>query len=125
MAQQQPWDTEFYEDSRGRRPCVDWLGSLPGRDRSRIDHSIALLEAAGPLLPSKYCDRVRGKLYELKTSVARMEYRIFYFSVTGRKFILLHGFIKKSQKTPRQEIEAAVSEMNDYVARQGRRKHGE
>ena len=48
--------------------------------------------------------------------------RVFYFFVKNDTFVLLHHFRKKSQKTPRREIEKAKSERNDYLNRNKRAK---
>ena len=46
-------------------------------------------------------------------------HRILYFAFTGRKFVLLHGFTKKTEKTPVREIEIAVRRMEEYLLRKG------
>jgi hypothetical protein len=51
---------------------------------------------------------------ELRASASRF----FYFAFTGRRFVILHGYRKKSQKAPRREIEAALRRMDGYVERQ-------
>jgi phage-related protein len=43
---------------------------------------------------------------------------VLYFAFTGRRVILLHGFIKKTEKTPLNEIEIAEKRMNDFINRQ-------
>ena len=45
--------------------------------------------------------------------------RVFYFCWRGDRFVLLHQFRKKSQKTPRREIERAKAERDDWLARKG------
>ena len=45
--------------------------------------------------------------------------RLIYFFFTGRRIIFLHGFQKKTQRTPRREIEIARRRMNDYLAQEG------
>jgi phage-related protein len=54
------------------------------------------------------------KLRELRVSHARGISRIFYLVGPGPSFVLLHGFTKKTQKTPRHEIDLAVARMNQY-----------
>lgn len=44
-------------------------------------------------------------------------YRIFYFAYTGKFVILLHGFQKKTQKTPKKEIEIAEARMQDFLSK--------
>jgi phage-related protein len=45
--------------------------------------------------------------------------RIFFFYWKGNKFVLLHHFIKKTQKTPQREIEQARLKMKDFIERHG------
>jgi len=44
--------------------------------------------------------------------------RIFYFSYTGKRFVLLHAFLKKTDKTPPAEIDIAEKRMQDFINRQ-------
>jgi phage-related protein len=44
--------------------------------------------------------------------------RILYFTHTGKKFVLLHGFTKKTNKTPQREIEIAEERMKDYLSQE-------
>ena len=64
---------------------------------------------------------VKGKygtdLYELRIKFASDIARIFYFTYYNNKFVLLHGFIKKTKKTPIQEIMRAKEYMEDYKRR--------
>ncbi|MDP3298104.1 MAG: type II toxin-antitoxin system RelE/ParE family toxin [Thermodesulfovibrionia bacterium] len=57
------------------------------------------------------------KLFEIRIKDKTNIHRILYFTFTGRKFVLLHGFTKKTEKTPRGEIETALKRMNDYLSR--------
>jgi phage-related protein len=62
---------------------------------------------------------VRGKLWELRVRAGRARYRILYFAFVGQRFVLLHGFVKKTANTPRREIEIAERRMVDFIARPG------
>jgi phage-related protein len=59
------------------------------------------------------------KLYEIRIRVRvdRNNFRVIYFVYTDRRFIMLHGFQKKTQKTPRKELEIAHKYMEDFLAR--------
>ena len=70
---------------------------------------VNLLEKFGHLLGMPHSRKISSKLFELRIRGAK-EVRIFYTLKTD-KIYLLHGFIKKTQKTPRQEIEKAVNRM--------------
>lgn len=58
---------------------------------------------------------IGDKLYELRVD----DIRVFFFYVIGNKIVLLHGFIKKTNKTPQTEIDRAKAEMKDYQRRYG------
>jgi len=73
---------------------------------------------------SSACRRnIKGhrKLWELRVQVAKSAYRVFYFAHTGRHFVMLHTFLKKTQKTPRQEIAIAERRMEKLLEREADR----
>ncbi len=57
----------------------------------------------------------------------KVQRRLLYFPAPGRKFVMLHGFVKKTQKTPPKEIEIAEQRMRDYTNRleKPKQKEGE
>jgi len=57
---------------------------------------------------------IKEKLWELRIKSASDISRIFYFVHTGKDLVLLHGFIKKTQKTPSKEIQTANKYLEDY-----------
>lgn len=62
--------------------------------------------------------QIRGKIRELRIKDNQGAIRVLYFTYTGRRFILLHGFIKKAEKTPVKDIELAENRMNDFITRE-------
>ncbi len=80
---------------------------------------IDLLSDQGVLLKEPYTRQIRGKIRELRVKDHLGHIRVLYFTVTGRRFVLLHGFLKKTDKTPEREIEIAEKRMNDYLQRFG------
>ena len=62
---------------------------------------------------------IEGKLWELREESNTNIYRILYVFFTGKRIILLHGFTKKTQKTPRREIELALKYLSRYEAIEG------
>lgn len=60
---------------------------------------------------------MRGKIWEVRVEHDRVQRRLLYFPATERKFVMLHGFVKKTQKTPAKEIEVAEQRMRDYMTR--------
>jgi len=59
-----------------------------------------------------------SKLYEPRWKAKDKQHRVAYVASSGRKFVLLHGFVKKSQRTPRQELHVARARRQDYERRQ-------
>jgi len=114
-----PWTVEYYRDERGRYPVREFLDSLPPDDQARILQTARLLEDFGLQLGAPYVKAVRGKLWELRVRASRARYRVLYFAFVGQRFILLHGFVKKTTKTPRREIETAERRMAEFMDRQG------
>ncbi|MBA7715287.1 hypothetical protein ES703_124328 [subsurface metagenome] len=80
---------------------------------ARLLKTINLLEEFGIELGAEYVDHIRGKIWELRAS----RYRVLYFAFTGRRFVLLRVFMKKTKKTPGREIAIAEHRLRDYVAR--------
>jgi hypothetical protein len=59
-----------------------------------------------------------GKLWELRFQGQDLKYRFIYFAHSGRRFIVLHGFCKKTKKTPIRELNIARGRIQDYLERQ-------
>jgi phage-related protein len=116
MGEQPQWRIEFYQDPQGRRPVEEWLLGLDPKDRARVRRAFGLLEAYGLQLGMPYARHLRGKLWELRITSGRRDYRALYAAVVGRRFVLLHGFSKKGPKTPARDLESAERRLADYQA---------
>jgi phage-related protein len=95
----------FYKSESGREPVIDWLEKLDSHERLKIGEDLQTLQYRWPLgMPLV---RSLGKgLWELRTKLPTRISRII-FVVQGGYIILLHGFIKKTEKTPPREIAIA------------------
>jgi len=113
------WEIEFYKDSNGKEPLTDFLSNLPIKTRARVVKLIDLLAEYGVLLKEPYTRQIKSKIRELRVKDNLGHIRVFYFTFTGRRFVLLHGFLKKTDKTPPKEIELAEKRMNDFIERYG------
>ena len=111
------WEIVAYQDERACQPVNDFIASLPQKDQARVYWTLDLLREFGLDLRMPYARPVRGKLWELRIQSGRNIYRIFYFAHTGRRFVLLHTFQKKTRKTPRKELAIAERRLNDVLAR--------
>lgn len=107
--------------SNGKIPVQDFLYSLEPKLRAKAFKDMELLQKLGNDLREPYVKSVKGKenkgLYELRIKFSSDIARIFYFTYYNNKCILLHGFIKKTMKTPKNEIERARKYMEDYKRR--------
>jgi len=112
------WTVEYYRDSKGNEPVADFIDALPNETQAKVFRIIDLLGEYGVLLKEPYTKQIRGKIRELRVKDHQGAIRVLYFTYTGRRFILLHGFIKKTEKTPLREIELAEKRMNDFINRQ-------
>jgi len=87
---------------------------LNAKQRSNIFEAMDLLENFGIELREPYVKYLDEKIYELRVRDQDGIYRILYFAAKGRRFIMLHGFTKKTQKTPRKEIEIALKRKKEF-----------
>lgn len=107
---QRSWVIQFYQDGRGRIPVEDFLNTLPERERLEVLRVIDLLEIYGLTLGMPHARPIAG-MWELRAGPDR----VFYVAITGRRFILLHGYRKKTQAAPQQEIETARRRWADLL----------
>lgn len=111
------WEIEYYETERGRCPIREFINSLDTKSKAKVARTIDLLEQFGINLGIPYAKHVEEELWELRTRVGTMQYRIIYFLFTGKVFILLHGFIKKSGRIPKRDLEIARDRRDDFLLR--------
>lgn len=108
------YEVVFYERANGRAPAQEFLDSLPIRLREKTLRSLRLLQELGPQLRGEETEHIRDGLFELRTKFGSDITRVFYFFFVGQKIVVTGGFIKKSQKTPRREIERALRCKRDW-----------
>jgi len=108
----------FYTTIDGKCPVREFLDSLSGKVAQKLLWTLKLLEDL-EFLPSIYFKKLAGTdgIWECRVQYSSNIYRIFCFFDTHSVVILTHGFIKKTQKTPRQEIERAEKYRKDFLSR--------
>lgn len=116
-----PWSIEYYRSGKGKYPVEEFIASLEAKSRARIARTLDLLEEFGIELAMPYARYLEKQLWELRVRHGRNRYRIIYFLPTGKTFILLHGFSKKTDIVPRADLEIAQNRRDDYLSR-GREK---
>lgn len=106
----------FYETTRGESFTEDFTISLSVRVRAKIARWLKMLEEYGPDLPRPFADIIKGPIRELRIVFGSNEYRFLYF-FSRKNIIITHGFIKKTDKVPQNEIERAERLMLDFQLR--------
>lgn len=112
------WSVEFYVDDKGRAPVDEFLESLDKRTYARFLWSIEQLRVRNVNARLPLVRQVDGKIWELREESNTNIYRILYVFFTGRRIVLLHGFAKKTQKLPRQEMDIARQRMERFLERE-------
>ncbi len=116
------YEVEFYYDKHGKSEIVQYLDLLKEKsktsktdriNREKILTYIGALAKYGTRIGKPYVKHIDGEIWELRP----LGNRIFFFYYKDNKFVLLHHFIKKTQKTPPKEIEKAKNNLKDFIER--------
>lgn len=100
----------FYRTDSGREPVREWLKNLDLADRKVIGEDIKDAEFSWPIgMP--LVRSLGGGLWEVRSSLPHGRIARVLFCVAGQQMVLLHGFIKKTQKTPKPDIDLALKRM--------------
>ena len=101
------FEIEFYEKADGTAPVKEFLESLDIKMRAKMLMSIELLKYGGYQLREPYSKSLDDGILELRAKSGNNISRVLYFFVIGETAVLTNGFIKKTTKTPKNEIECA------------------
>ena len=97
----------FFRSNSGREPVREWLHRLPIEDRKILGEDIKDVEFSWPIgMP--LVRALGGGLWEVRSSLTRGRIGRVLFCVEAKCMVLLHGFVKKTQKTPQRDIELAL-----------------
>ena len=114
------FDVFFYKDKDGNSPLLEYIQELTSKTdkdsrikATKIQDHIKYLERVGGQAMEPYAKHLDGEIYELKP----IRDRILYAAWDDESFILLHNFVKKTQKTPRREVDRAKRNLADYRER--------
>lgn len=117
------YSINFYKDKNGREPLKEYLTELGNKTdkNSRINFNkireyIKILAEYGTRAGEPFVKHISGDIWELRP----LRNRILFFAYDGKRFILLSHFVKKTQRTPKREIEKAESLLKEYKERSGK-----
>ena len=111
------YNTIFYETADGRIPAKEFLLSLDYDMRAKMIRTLELLQKNGPELREPYSKELEEGIFELRAKFGTNISRLLYFFDDGKLVLLTNGFVKKTQKTPKQELNLAKTYRADYYAR--------
>jgi phage-related protein len=105
----------FYCTAAGKEPVREWLKALDEADRRIVGQDIATAEFGWPVgMP--VCRSLGKGLYEIRSDLTEGRIARVIFCVTAQRMVLLHGFIKKTQKTPNKELDLALKRMKEVTS---------
>ncbi len=111
------YEIHFYKDRNGKEPVKEYIAGLASRkDKdsriklNKIMDYIKILSEYGTQAGEPYIKHLDGDIWELRP----LRDRVLFAAWDGSGFVLLHVFMKQTQKTPRREIERAKKNLTDY-----------
>ena len=119
------YDIDFYEDEHGNSDVQNFIKELREKSETSKDAKINfnkvvayidMLEEMGTRVGEPVTKHLDGEIWELRP----LSNRILYAYYDNDTFVLLHHFLKKTQKTPKREIDKAKREIEDYKRRKGK-----
>ena len=109
---ERPLAVVFFATGTGAEPVREWLLGLPKSDRKTIGEDILAVQYAWPF-GKPLVDSLGGGLWKVRTRLATRIARTL-FIIVDDEIVLLHGFIKKDQKTPKPELDLARQRQRQY-----------
>jgi len=104
----------FFENENGDVPAEDFINSLDVKMIAKIYRLLVMISENGTNLREPYSKHLDDGIFELRAKVGSDIARILYFFFVGKRVIVTNGFIKKTQKTPKSEIDKAKAFRKEY-----------
>jgi len=111
------WKVLLYTTPQGNKPVNEFIRSLELKAKTKVYNALELLKNYGVSVGSPHIKKLTGtELWELRI-LGSDSIRILYIAITGKTFLLLHGFKKKKDKTPSKEISIAEERFTEFRSR--------
>ena len=108
----------FYDLPNGELPAEKFMLTLDKKMRAKLIRAINIIKERGALVREPYSKHLDDGIFEVRAQVGTDISRVLYFFIVGKKFIITHGFVKKTQKTPTSEIQLAKKYRAEYLSRE-------
>ena len=113
MKAERPLNVVFYKTESGNEPVREWLKNLPKEDCTTIGADLLTVQYAWPV-GKPLVDNLGDGIWEVRLRLGNRIARTF-FAVVDEVTVVLHGFIKKQQKTPQAELDLAKKRKKQYL----------
>ena len=114
---EEQWKVLLYSTPLRDKPVNEFIRSLELKAQTKVYNALELLKSYGVSVGSPHIKKLTGtELWELRI-LGSDSIRILYIAITGKTFLLLHGFKKKKDKTPPKEIRIAEERLVEFRSR--------
>ena len=107
----------YYKKSNGRIPAKEFINSLEPSAQNKFFFKKSLLEKFGAALPEPHASYLKDGIYELKFQDIGGHIRVLYFFAFKKRIIFTNGFKKKTNKTPKNELELAIKRKCEFLSK--------
>jgi phage-related protein len=116
---EKPYVVQFFEKGNGSRPAEEYLRSIDKKLRAKAVRIFMMVEENGPELREPYSKHLDDGIFEIRAKVGSNLARVLYFFIVGKRVIITHGFTKKTQKTPPEEVNRAKQYRKEFMDKEG------
>lgn len=109
------WAVDDYRSPRGARPVKAFLDGLTDAARDRVTAYLEMLAQEGAALRFPRSRPLGHGIFELRVTVPEGAIRLLYCFLQGRRVVLLHGFMKKTAKTPAEDLAVARARKSEVA----------
>lgn len=106
----------YFKTDRGDEPAREFVDNLDISSKRKYWRKIDYLRQFGKSLCEPHAKNLGGGIYELRFRASDGHIRVLYFFFSSQHAVLTNGFKKKRNKTPKQEVDLAISRMNNFLA---------
>jgi phage-related protein len=115
MKPERPIEVVFFRTDAGNEPAREWLKSLTKEDTKNIGEDIRTVQYTWPI-GKPLVDYLGEQIWEVRSKLKNRIAHVL-FIIHENEIVILHGFIKKDQRTPKSELDLARKRKSQYIKR--------
>ncbi len=115
------WEVDDYRGPHGARPVKAFLDGLSAAAKAKVYAALEMLATEGHRLRLPHSRGLGDGLFEIRIQHAEGPFRIIYCFQSGRKVLLLHGFVKRTEQIPAQDLDLAKKRKPNWLGTAPRR----